>query len=157
MSKTHRLRIGRLSIQHQDYLITTVTHQRKPLFRDIDLARQVVRTLYSPQRQRFTVTLAYVLMPDHLHWLFTLKEGELESVMRQFKSYSAHVVNRHNGSTGPIWQKGYHDHALRTEEDRRAVARYLIANPLRKGIVEDVGDYAHWDAVWLESSLLEIT
>ena len=46
-------------------------------------------------------------------------------------------------------QDGYHDHALRQEEDLRAVARYIIANPVRAGLVERIGDYPHWDAAWL--------
>ncbi|MFV3292807.1 transposase, partial [Pseudomonas sp. NY11955] len=29
------------------------------------------------------------------------------------------------------------------------VARYIIANPIRAGLVSRVGDYSHWDAVWL--------
>jgi hypothetical protein len=38
---------------------------------------------------------------------------------------------------------------LRRQDDVRAVARYIVANPLRAGLVRDIGDYSHWDAVWL--------
>jgi putative transposase len=48
-----------------------------------------------------------------------------------------------------LWQPGYFDRALRKEDDRLAVARYLVANPLRAGIVQRIGDYPHWDSVWL--------
>ena len=48
-----------------------------------------------------------------------------------------------------LWQTGFHDHALRREEDLAATARYLIANPLRAGLVQRVGDYPFWDAVWV--------
>jgi putative transposase len=30
-----------------------------------------------------------------------------------------------------------------------SIARYIVANPLRAGLVERLGDYPHWDAVWL--------
>jgi REP element-mobilizing transposase RayT len=50
---------------------------------------------------------------------------------------------------GRLWQPGYHDHALRREEDLVATARYLVANPLRAGLVQHIGDYPLWDAVWL--------
>ncbi|MBB4592801.1 hypothetical protein FHR61_000481 [Xanthomonas arboricola] len=43
----------------------------------------------------------------------------------------------------------HHDRALRKDDDLRIVARYLIANPLRAGMVERVGDYPFWDAIWL--------
>ena len=48
-----------------------------------------------------------------------------------------------------VWQKGFHDHAIRRDEDIKAVARYIIANPLRAGMVDRIGDYPFWDAVWL--------
>ncbi len=152
----HRLRTGRHSVPGQTYLVTTVTHQRRPLFAELQPAREVIKTLYAPHRRKYAQTLAHVLMPDHLHWLFTLQSGNLGDVMRRFKSYSARRVNQHSGTTGPVWQQGFHDHALRTDEECKTVARYLVANPLRKGIVAHVGDYPHWDAVWLESDLNEI-
>jgi REP element-mobilizing transposase RayT len=49
----------------------------------------------------------------------------------------------------PVWQNGFHDHALRQEEDLAEVARYIVANPLRAGLVERLGDYPHWHAIWL--------
>ncbi|MES9878966.1 MAG: transposase, partial [Candidatus Sedimenticola sp. 1PA] len=33
--------------------------------------------------------------------------------------------------------------------DIKELARYIVANPLRGGLVESIGDYPHWDAMWL--------
>ena len=49
----------------------------------------------------------------------------------------------------PVWQRGYHDHAVRREEDIKSLARYVIANPVRAGLSYSVGSYPHWDAAWL--------
>lgn len=38
---------------------------------------------------------------------------------------------------------------MRREDDLRAAARYIIMNPVRAGLVEKVGDYPLWDAIWL--------
>lgn len=95
-------------------------------------------------------TLAFVLMPDHLHWLVTLKNGTLDELLRRVKGASAHMINQHLNSTGKLWQAGFHDHALRRDEDVRDVARYLVANSVRAGLVGRVWDYPHWDAVWVE-------
>ncbi|MEJ1380959.1 MAG: transposase, partial [Candidatus Sedimenticola sp. (ex Thyasira tokunagai)] len=57
------------------------------------------------------------------------------------------VSARHLG--GGVWQAGFHDHALRREEDIIGVARYVVANPMRAGLADRVGDYPHWDAAWL--------
>ena len=42
-------------------------------------------------------------------------------------------------------------HAVRREEDIRALARYIVAKPLRAGLVEWTGDYRLSDAVWLKA------
>jgi putative transposase len=94
-------------------------------------------------------SLAWVLMPDHLHWLFVLRDGALDKVMRRVKSRSAIRIRRIGGGDGPVWQKGYHDHAARTEEDLLAMARYVVANPVRAGLVQSLREYPLWDATWL--------
>jgi len=38
---------------------------------------------------------------------------------------------------------------LRNDEDLLDVARYVVANPVRAGLVPRVGDYPFWNAVWL--------
>ena len=65
------------------------------------------------------------------------------------KSYASRTINQIIGRSGPVWQKGYYDHALRDEENLAAVARYIVANPLRAGLARNVADYPLWDAVWI--------
>jgi REP-associated tyrosine transposase len=74
---------GRASIGWQIYLVTTVTRGRTPLFADLHLGRIVVRTLHCPAIATSAATLAYVVMPDHLHWLVQLHpQRNLSSVIR---------------------------------------------------------------------------
>ncbi|MDT4875531.1 Transposase IS200 like protein [compost metagenome] len=89
-------------------------------------------------------------MPDHLHWLVQLKGPiGLSTVIKVFKGRSARQLGLRIAIGGPVWQRGFHDHALRCEEDIRKVARYIVANPLRAGLAERIGDYPFWDAQWL--------
>ena len=145
----HKLRQGRYSAENQIYLITTVTHLRKPIFHNFTIGRIVVETMKKLHDTDRVSSLAFVIMPDHLHWLIQLKHEPLYKVIRSFKGVSAREVNQYLGREGKLWQAGYHDHALRKEEDLPAVARYIVANPLRAGLVKKVGDYPLWDAVWL--------
>ena len=69
--------------------------------------------------------------------------------MRRLKGRSARGINTQLGRTGTVWQTGFHDHALRNNENMQDIARYVIANPLRAGLVRQIGDYALWDAAWL--------
>ena len=96
------------------------------------------------------LSLAWVVMPDHMHWLVQLPDGvSLERLMQIFKGRSARALNVAGLRTGPVWQPGFHDRALRKDEDLLAAARYLLANPLRRGLVQRVGDYPLWDAIWI--------
>lgn len=95
-------------------------------------------------------SLAWVVMPDHVHWLFQLGEtGTLSLVAKSFKARSAQRVNRYLDRQGALWQKAFYDHAVRKEEDIQGIARYIVANPLRAGLAENIGDYPLWDAIWL--------
>ncbi len=142
--RARKLRIGRCSEPGRVYLVTTVTQNREPVFRDFWAARVLTRTLKKEQDLCRAHTLAFVIMPDHLHWLLSLGDaGSLSDVVRSVKAVCAHRLG------GPLWQDGFHDHALRGDEDLAAVARYVVANPLRAGLVRRLGDYPHWDAVCL--------
>ncbi|MGH8464185.1 MAG: REP-associated tyrosine transposase [Pseudomonas sp.] len=148
-AQSHLLRRGRCSQPGRLYLLTTTTHQRKPLFHDFAHARMVVRQLRQSEQEQACQSLAWVVMPDHLHWLIELEAVTLGTLMRRFKSRCSLALHKAGVEHGPIWQNGYQDRALRREEHVVRVARYIVANPLRAGLVNRVGDYPHWDAVWL--------
>jgi len=145
----HSLRRGRYSESERIYLLTTTLLQRRRLFSDFRLARLLITELRVAHEQQQVASLAWVVMPDHLHWLVKLQSGSLDELMRRIKSNSARQINQFLGTQGPIWQPGYHDRALRQDEDLQSAARYIVANPLRAGLVERIGDYPLWDAVWL--------
>ncbi|MCP5141194.1 MAG: transposase [Gammaproteobacteria bacterium] len=149
MRPGHRaLRRGRVSLPNQAYLVTTVTAGRLPVFADLYAGRRVVREMRRLHMAGTVESLAFVVMHDHLHWLFTLPDGaRLSRVVQLLKGRSA----RNLGAA--IWQRGYHDHAIRKDEDLQATARYIVANPLRAGLVERIGDYALWDTIWLDAAL----
>jgi len=137
------LRKGRYSQPGMMYHITTVTHRRFPHFQSLFAGRKVVHALMQLQQEGWATTWCYVLMPDHLHWLMRLDKGSLAKVMQLLKGRSAHAIGY------PVWQKNYYDHVVRKEEDLRKLARYIVSNPLRAHLVEQIGDYPLWDAIWL--------
>ena len=146
---SERLRVGRYSESGQLYLLTCQVEKRAVVFDDLWLARLVVRQFRLIEEEGLATSLAWVVMPDHIHWLIELQRGSLGGLMQRFKSRSALAVHRARQTSGRFWQPGFHDRALRREEKIRDVARYIIANPLRAGLVNSVRDYPHWDAVWL--------
>ena len=151
---SHLLRRGRYSGVGHAYLVTAVVHQRRPLFADFHIGRLLVAELKRTHDQGWVNSLAWVVMPDHVHWLFELLNGTLPDVMGRTKSRSTLAINRALRTSGAFWQRGYHDRAVRAEEDLRKIARYIIANPLRAGLVEHIGDYPLWDAAWVRDDCL---
>jgi putative transposase len=146
----HRaLRRGRVSLPRHVYHVTFATQGRRPLFFSLAAARQVARALNDPAVMQGARSLAWCLMPDHLHWLLQLGDHDtLSRRVQALKSVTSRALRR-TGVQGDVWSRWFYDHAMRREEDLRAMARYIIANPLRAGLVETVGDYPHWDAIWL--------
>ena len=138
------LRKGRYSQANHTYHITTTTSNRNPLLVEFYLIRKIINTIKHSDTLGYTTTLAFVVMPDHIHWLMQLEDkATLQQVIRSMKSQTAKVIGH------PIWQAGYYDHAIRKDEDLVNIARYIIANPIRAGLVKKASDYPHWDAIYL--------
>jgi REP element-mobilizing transposase RayT len=146
---SHRLRVGRYAEPNRIYLLTTNTLDREPVFKDFGLGRLVVDQFRSAQEQGWANSLAWVVMPDHFHWLIELQQCSLSELMQKTKSLSTRLVNMSSGRRGSLWQQGYHDRALRRDEDLVRFALYVVANPLRAGLVEKLGEYPLWDAIWV--------
>jgi len=71
-------------------------------------------------------SLSWVLMPDHLHWLFVIKETSLSEIMRVFKGTSSHSIKELLNWQGAFWQRGFYDHAIRGDEDLKQLSRYKL-------------------------------
>lgn len=147
--QSRQLRIGRHSEKGRIYLITANTKDRQPIFGDWIVGRLIAKQFQQAERDGLVKSLAWVVMPDHFHWLFELDSDSLSYVVGRTKSLVNLTVNAAQGRTGSIWQPGFHDRAIRREEDLRALAFYVVMNPVRAGLVERMGDYPLWDAAWV--------
>jgi REP element-mobilizing transposase RayT len=87
-------------------------------------------------------------MPDHVHFVVELKTTNLGKLLHSFKSYTANQINTSLNRRGPVWQRAYHDHAIRKAEDLKQVIFYTLNNPVRAGLVDDFHDYPHWYCRW---------
>ena len=92
-------------------------------------------------RLRHWRVLAATLMPDHMHALLEGLTDESDfrrcTKMAKQRSGAAYALT----SETPLWQKGYYEHVLRDEEDSKEIAFYIIANPVRAGLVQSPDDY----------------
>ncbi len=142
------LRKGRVSIEGQPYLITSAIHKREKLLNDKQANEIVARALRWLNDNKKIDLIAYVIMPDHLHFIAALKAGTLPEVMHSLKGYTAKRINKTLKKEGKVWQDQYHDHAVRKEEDLKKVIYYCLNNPVRKKLVKDYRDYPYWYCKW---------
>lgn len=92
-------------------------------------------------------------MPDHLHALIHLGATEsLSSIVRRMKCITATAANRIDKRQGPVWMSGFHDRAVRHVDDLDRIARYVLENPLRAGLVADASDYPYLSDARAESA-----
>ena len=146
----NELRKGRYSEEGQIYFVTMVTEERRLHFLNFYVARKAIQQIALLHKEKILCSYAWVIMPDHIHWLFQLSDNQsLSKVINLFKGRTARILNKDINRKGKFWQSAYHDHALRSDEDIKNIARYIVANPLRADLVERIEDYPHWDAVWL--------
>ena len=138
-----RLQHGREAIHGATYAITAVAAGRRATFADADAAEAVVDELRLAGRLGMATSLAWVVMPDHLHWMFELQGFSLAQVMGRVKSCSARRINLLRCTDGAIWQAGYYDHRMRDHEDLLAQALYILGNPVRRGLVSQAGAYPY--------------
>ena len=125
---------------HQ-YFLTFCTHNRGRLFAKAD-AMEVVRTQIAraSAEQRMSV-IAYCFMPDHLHLLMEGQsdDADCRTFIARAKQYSGFSYQAAFGRR--LWQRYGYERVLRSDEAAVSVARYILENPVRAGLVVAVQDY----------------
>ncbi len=83
----------------------------------------------------------YLFMPDHIHILLTgtQESSDLYTCMKNFKQKTGYWLSQ--CKSGAAWQKDFYDHILRKDEDITKQVKYILANPLRKNLVQNWQQY----------------
>jgi REP element-mobilizing transposase RayT len=95
---------------------------------------------------------AAVIMPNHVHLLFTALESDqaesysLAEIMKGIKGTSARNINKLLGRRGQLWQDESFDRIMRSGEFQNKL-EYIVTNPISAGISSRAGEY-RW--VWIQ-------
>lgn len=144
------LRKGRSSESGRAYLITFTTYGRLGLFRDFARAAITCRAISGSLSSDEATLVCWVLMPDHFHAVLRLTgQACLSRCVQKLKGRSSMVCRKTMRRPAPVWARAFHDHAVRDDEDLATLARYVVANPVRAGLVDNVLEYSWWDAEWM--------
>jgi hypothetical protein len=116
--------------------------------RSPETARVVGDALAFFESQR-CVQHAWVIMPNHVHALFTLlNEWTLDQVIHSWKSFTANKINSLMRANEELWQRDYFDRLIRDGQHFVNCARYIRNNPIKAKLRE--GEYLLYEAEWLK-------
>jgi putative transposase len=150
------MRYRRANVASGSYFFTLVTEHRRPLFSEpgaVALFLGAVEKVRS--RHPFEVE-AYVVLPDHLHALWTLplddanfstrwrliKEGFTRAYLKAHE-HPQRSESRHAKGEQGIWQRRFWEHAIRDDADFAAHLDYIHINPVKHGLVTAVRDWPY--------------
>lgn len=95
--------------------------------------RRIVETVLRRFDRIRYILYAFVIMPNHVHVLFTPIAGQtISTLMRQWKGVSAHEINRSRGMAGIIWQKESWDTLIRNQRHFDSILCYIKSNDTAK-------------------------
>jgi len=123
--------------------LTMCTLHRAQAFIDGTTVDQVRNELLRTGESYRVEVIAYCFMPDHLHALIEgiAADSDLLKCTKMFRQRSGHLYRALNGRR--LWQEGYVDRFLRTDETTLGVARYLVGNPIKAGLCDDLRMYPY--------------
>ena len=137
------------------YFFTIVTYERRKILTS-ELARKHLRHAFDKVRaKRYFETIAICLLPEHLHCIWKLPEGDGDFSTRwslikrdftmnylreggdEFAQSNSRLKHRHRG----IWQKRFWEHQIGDERDLQNHIDYIHYNPVKHGLVKDVDSW----------------
>lgn len=138
----------RTSVVGHFYVTTSVTAGRQSLFAAPECAAVLMHQFKASDARGASRSFAWVIMPDHFHWVMQLRGGALGPCVQSLKSRSAVAINAALGRRAPVWQRGYYEHWIRDEHDIRQQVLYVMGNPVRAGLASRLGDYPYGWCRW---------
>jgi putative transposase len=137
------------------YFFTVVTYRRRRMLVD-ELARRCLRDAITEIRGKWPFEqVAFVLLPDHLHAVWTLPPGDDRYSLRwrrikedftrrylkaggtELPQTDSRIAHGHRG----VWHKRFWEHTVRDEDDLKHCADYVHFNPVKHGLVARVADW----------------
>ena len=146
----------RWKIEGGVYFFTLVTHGRRPVFA-AESARALLRKAFEAAQARRPFKLdAIVLLPDHLHMIWRLPDGDSD-FSRRIAAIKYAFTRSYLGTGGMespppngakrhrnrgVWQKRFYEHCIRDSRDFKRHLDYIHVNPVKHGLVAWPRDWA---------------
>lgn len=141
-AQNQRLDPEQYTVAGRVYFMTLRAYQHHSPFAHSELAQLIIDVLHDEQDRQHCLVFTYCLMPDHLHFLLGPRREDI-SVLDFVNEFKGKTTNRSwkMGWAGKLWQPRFFDHIVRDEEDLLAISKYIVNNPVRKGLVQRPEDW----------------
>ena len=134
------------------WFFTVVAHRRRPIFCNPAMRASLTQGVQIVGTTRPFAIDAWVILPDHMHCIWTLPEGDADHAGRwlALKRYVASDVGRrlqeaafmtpsgHHLRDANLWQRQFWDHPIRDEADLERHIDYIHFDLVKHGLVEPV-------------------
>lgn len=137
------------------FFFTVVTYKRHQILTN-QISRTLLHDAFQNVKNRYPFRVdAICLLPNHLHCIWTLPEGDSNYAMRwkeikrifsrqygrQFGSPEKRNQSREKRQESTVWQRRYWEHTIRDEKDLSIHVEYIHYNPVKHGLVNRVADW----------------
>ena len=164
MEHKHLKRLDRIWKDTPIFFITNCTFKRKNLLDRKEISEILISEWREAKDRHGWAIGSFVIMPDHIHFFCcpTSKAISLSNYIGIWKQWTSKRISRELGavaavvdrsqdeygaaelSTPSIWQKGFFDHLLRSDESYAEKRDYVLNNPVRVGLVERPEAWNYW-------------
>lgn len=139
------------------YFFTVNTYRRQQVLTDVDVRNALREGIEKTREVMPFQILAWVLLPDHLHCIWTLPDGDADFAKR-WGMIKRHVSqrcgdrlnreewlseSRRKRNETSLWQRRYWEHQIRNEADFEKHVDYIHWNPLKHGLVDKVAEWPY--------------
>lgn len=139
--ETRRRRLPHWTLAGSTYFITFRVNSGELT----EAERSIVLTHIRDGHEKFYSLIGTVVMPDHVHAILEpTGEFTLSRITKGIKGVSARKINLARSGRGQVWQDESWDRILRNQDELDEKLKYMLDNPVRKGLVEDGWDYPWW-------------
>ena len=138
--------------QNNAYFVTICTQNKELRIKD-ERIRSIIRQVWEnlPEHYPNIILYEFVIMPNHVHGIIIVQNDavgadlrsarSLSEIVRVFKSFSTREINKYLCISGQsFWQRNYHDHVIRDEQDLYSRRKYIRENPLKWELDEENPD-----------------
>ena len=116
--------------------------------KDERIAKLVEDTLFYYDGRHYQL-VRWCIMPNHVHVMIETKDTcSLSTIIKEWKSYTAHKAKKILGATGPFWMQEYFDRYVRDMNHYNNVVAYIDANPVKAGLVKEPAEWRWSSAYW---------